>query len=91
MLQCADDEIDSTLARMRDTAAAPGEYTAAETAIINRYVQSLGLTERAMFLAKQSGLTTREISEEMGIDLTAVCRTLARLYSGLRVSLEPSG
>ena len=67
------------------------ECTRTERRLIERYANELPEPSKSVLLHRLNGMTPREISNETGIAFTDVCRMLAKLYSELRVTLEPSG
>lgn len=67
------------------------ECTRTERRLIERYANELPEPSKSVLLHRLRGLTPREISRETGVEFTVVCRMLAKAYSELRVTLEPSG
>lgn len=67
------------------------ECTRTERRLIKRYASTLPEPSKSVLLHRLDGMTPREISTATGLEFTDVCRMLAKLYSELRVTLEPSG
>ena len=67
------------------------ECTRTERRAIERYANTLPEPNKTVLIHRLNGMTPREISNETGMAFTEVCRTLAKVYSELRVTLEPSG
>lgn len=62
-----------------------------EEAII-AYVDSLPEPQRTMMLMRhRDGKTYGQIAEALGWGKTAVLKSLSKIYSELRIALEPSG
>lgn len=66
------------------------ECTRTERRQIERYANELPEPSKSVLLHRMTGMTPRQISNETGIEFTDVCRMLAKIYSALRVNLEPS-
>lgn len=61
--------------------------TRPERRCVDHVVRALQEPGRTIFLSRENGMTPDEISREMGIERQEVCRTLARIYSQIRVAL----
>lgn len=59
--------------------------------IVIQFVEGLPQPEREIFLRHRQGETFRQIAAEMGIAPETALMSLSKVYSSLRVTLEPSG
>lgn len=57
--------------------------------VVIRFVEGLPQLEREIFLRRQHGETFRQIAESMGLAPETALKSLAKVYSQLRITLEP--
>jgi DNA-directed RNA polymerase specialized sigma24 family protein len=59
---------------------------------IYAYIDALPELQRTMILLRhRDGQTYAQIAESLGLGKKVVLKSLAKIYAGLRISLEPSG
>jgi RNA polymerase sigma factor (sigma-70 family) len=77
----------SIIASLND-AAVEARSTRAERRILSKYATTLPEPERTIFLHRQSGMTPHEIAKAMELTNEAVCRSLAKSFSQLRIKFQ---
>jgi DNA-directed RNA polymerase specialized sigma24 family protein len=77
----------SIIASLNDTPA-EAQSTRGERRLIRKYAAGLPEPQRTIFLHRQSGMLPHEIAKAMELTHEAVCRSLAKSYSQLRINLQ---
>jgi DNA-directed RNA polymerase specialized sigma subunit len=63
----------------------PLQWSERQQRAVTQYIEALHEPQRTMFYLCQAGRTVKSIARSLGLGPTSVCRSLAKIYSNIRV------